>query len=307
MNELIKSIKPLLPEVEKKMIAFGLNPETVKSETSFALQILNEPKNVYLRKSTTDSILKSVLNISQVGLTLNPVAKEAFLIPRWDKTSQKVQCVLEPSYVGLVKLLTDAGSVTSINTQLVYKEDDFEINLASDNPVRHIPDLTERKTIMGVYSIARLLTGEKQVEWMEISEVNKIRDTSDSYKAWKEDNSKHSIWNSSYGEMCRKTVLKRIYKYLPRTNKMKFVDNAVALTNKDWEASSSQVHYAESLIHSSTIIESKKEELLRELSICNSDQIELMIDYLKDNQPDPIEAGNSYNQRDIDKKLNQHV
>ena len=107
--------------------------------------------------------------------------------------------------------------------------------------------------------------------------------------------------------MVRKTVLKRIYKYLPRTDRMQYVDKAVQLTNKDWEPSPSQVGYAENLIHSSTMIESKKEELLRELAICNSDQIELMIDYLKDNQPDPIEAGNNYSQGDINKKLDQHV
>lgn len=285
MNELIKELEPLLPEVEKRMIEFGLDPEVVKSETSFALQILNDPKNAYLRKSTTDSILKSILNLSQTGLTLNPIAKEAFLIPRYDGTSKSVQAVLEPSYVGLVKLLTDAGSVTSINTQLVYDEDEFEINLAADEPVRHIPNLQERKTLIGVYSIAKLVTGEKQPEWMEIKEVNKIRESSDSYKAFLKDNQKQTIWNTYYGEMVRKTVLKRIYKYLPRTDRMNYVDNAVKLTNRDFEASSSQVGYAESLINTSVLLESQKEQLLKELATCNSDEVGLMIDYLNENQP----------------------
>jgi len=279
----IKDIEPARPQ----MLRMGFDAARFEKEAGFACSIWNEPKNAYLRKASKESLLKSIINIAQTGLTLNPVAKEAFLIPRWDKVGKSVQCLLEPSYVGLVKLLTDAGSVTSINTQLVYEEDEFEINLAADDPARHIPKFKDRGKIIGVYAIAKLATGEKQIEWMEILEVNKIRDTSDSYKAWKEDNSKQTIWENFYGEMVRKTVLKRIYKYLPRTDRMNNFDNAVKLTNRDFEASVSQIGYAEALISTSTIIESKKEDLLRELALCNSDQVELMIAYLQDSQPEP--------------------
>jgi phage RecT family recombinase len=279
-----------IEQARPTMLKMGFSPEAFEKEAGFACSIWNDPKNGYLRKATKESLLKSVINIAQTSLTLNPIAREAFLIPRSDKGT--IQCNLEPSYMGLVKLLTDAGSVTSINTQLVYEEDEFEINLASDEPVRHIPNLTDRKTLIGVYAIAKLATGEKQVEWMEIKEVNKIRDTSDSYKAFLKDNQKQTIWNTYYGEMVRKTVLKRIYKYLPRTDRMQKFDAAVKLTNRDFEASSSQVAYAESLINTSVLLESQKEQLLRELATCNSDEVGLMIDYLNENQPKPgIESG----------------
>ena len=279
------------------MLKMGFEPAKFEKEAGHACAIWNDPKNGYLRKSTKQSLLQSVINIAQTGLTLNPVAKEAFLIPR--KAGNEIRCHLEPSYVGLVKLLTDAGSVTSITTQLVYENDEFTINLASDDPVKHIPAMKDRGNIIGVYALARLATGEKQVEWMEIEEVNKIRDTSDSYKAWKQDNSKSSIWNTYYGEMVRKTVLKRMYKYLPRTDRMERFDNAVKLTNTDFEASSSQVGYAESLISTSTLIESKKEELQRELAICNSAQVEMMIDYLQDHQPEPGTQGDLHSMEEV--------
>lgn len=288
-----------IEQAKPTMLKMGFDPSKFEKEAGFACSIWNDPKNAYLRKATKQSLLESIVNIAQVGLTLNPVAKEAFLIPRYEKTTKSVKCVLEPSYVGLVKLLTDAGSVTSINTQLVYENDEFSINLAGDDPVRHIPSRDKREKIIGAYSLAKLATGEKQVEWMDIEEVNKIRDTSESYKAWKKDSSKQTIWNTYYGEMVRKTVLKRMYKYLPRTDRMQQFDTAVKLTNSDFEATPSQVGYAESLISSALIIDSKKEELLRELATCNADQVELMIAYLEEHQPEPGTQGDLHSMAEV--------
>lgn len=296
-----------LEPAREQMLKMGFTKERFEKEALFAVSIWNDPKSVYLRKSTQGSLIQALVNVAQTTLTLNPVAKESFLVPRYDRISKQVRCTLEPSYVGLVKLLTDAGSVTSINTQLVYSGDEFTIDLASDNPVTHIPQLKDRGDIVGAYAIAKLATGEKQIEWMDVEEINKIRETSESYKAWKADNSKHTIWNDFYGEMCRKTVLKRIYKYLPRTDRMNYVDNAMALTNKDWEASASQFSLAESLINSSTLIDDNKERLLRELSTCNSTQIEMMIDYLQDHQPDPGTQGELHSMADVNKAVDKAI
>ncbi len=299
MAELKKLHIADIEPVKKQMLKMGFPADRFEKEAGFACIIFNDPKNGYLRKGTKESLLKSVISVAQTGLTLNPIAKEAFLIPRYNSVSRSIQIGLEPSYVGLVKLLTDTGSVTSINTQLVYAEDDFQINLASDEPVRHIPALKNRENLLGVYSIAKLATGEKQVEWMEISEVHKIRDTSESYKSWKKDSNKSTIWNTHYGEMVRKTVLKRIYKYLPRTDRMQYADKAVQLANSDWEPTSSHVLLAEALISTSTLIESSKEQLLKELQTVDSGNLELMVAYLKDNQQKPGTESDMHTMEDV--------
>lgn len=300
MNEIAK--KTLEP-ARSQMLAMGFTPERFEKEALFAVQIWNDPKNAYLRQSTTNSLIMALVNVAQTSLTLNPVAKEAFLIPRKDRKTDKVICHLEPSYIGLLKLLTDAGSVTSINTQLVYEFDEFAINLASEEPVRHIPKLQDRGEIVGCYSLAKLSTGEKQVEWMELKEIHKIRDTSESYKAYLKDKRKSSIWNEYPGEMARKTVLKRIYKYLPRTDRMQYVDNAIELTNKDWEASNAQIAFAESLIGTSSLSEMKKEQLMKELPTCDANSIEMMIDYLQDNQPAPGTESDIHSMGDVHRAL----
>lgn len=298
----------VLQPAEIRMKEFGLPVEQIKKEISFALQIVN--KNKLLKDCTPTSLMTAVVNIAQVNLTLNPISKEAYLIPRWNGKIKAFEANLEPSYIGLVKLITDAGSVTSIQTNLVYDNEEFQvIHGISGVDFRHVPILKgERGSITGVYSVAVHSTSERTFEYMPREEVEKIRNYSDSWKAYEDPNKKNvtsCIWKDSEGEMFRKTCLKRLQKYLPRTKKMGFVDQAVKLSNSDWEASSGQISLAEGLIGSCTLIDSRKEELYRELQTARSYDVEMMIEYLQDCQPNKIEAGGNYNQSDIHKKLDR--
>jgi len=303
---------------EQRMRDFGMPVEEIRKECSFAIQILNDPKNSYLAGATKESILKSVVNIASVGLTLNPVAKEAYLIPRKKKIGNEymLECHLEPSYIGLVKLITNAGSVTNIQTNLVYEHDEFNIIYGLNTDFRHIPMLKGNAgVIVGVYSVATLFNKEKQFEYMNREQIEAIREHSESWlsylkakaKAGKDEkvSVRNPIWITNEGEMFRKTCLKRMSKYLPRSGNPGHVkqtqrmNNAIDLTNKEWEASVHQIQYAESLINSSTILESQKENLLKELPTCRSVDVELMIDYLTGNQPNPIESADVHTQGQI--------
>jgi phage RecT family recombinase len=286
------------------MRSFGMDVERIEKETSLALQILNDPKNSLLAKCTKGSILKSIVNIAQVGLTLNPISKEAYLIPRYSSYANCYECNLEPSYIGLVKLLTDAGSVTSIQTNLVYENDEFTIIHGLKTDFRHVPVLKgERGQIVGVYSVAVLKGGERQFEYVTREEIEIVRGHSESYKAWVKDSTKPCVWNEYEGEMFRKTCLKRTQKYLPRTNQMKYVDYAMDLTNKDYTPSAAQYNLAQQLIYTSTLIEPTKEQLEKEMPTCNVFQLNEMIEYLQQNQPNPIEDLETGSLAEINKQL----
>lgn len=297
-------LKPELPTIKQKMKSFGMDTEKIEKETSLALQILNDPKNSLLAKCSRESILKSIVNIAQVGLTLNPISKEAYLIPRYNSYSRGYECCLEPSYIGLVKLLTDAGSVTSIQTNIVYANDEFSIIHSLKTDFRHVPILKgDRGGIIGVYSVAILKGGERQFEYVPSEEIEIIREHSESYKAWKADNSKVCVWNEYEGEMFRKTCLKRMQKYLPRTQQMKYVDYAMELTNRDYTPSGAQYALAQNMIYTSTLMEPTKEKLEKELMTCNVFQLNEMIAYLKENQPNPIEDIGAGSLKDINKQI----
>lgn len=270
--------------IEGKMQDAGFSPEIVKREISFAVQAIN--KSSQLQKCSKESLLQSVLNISNIGLTLNPASKEAYLIPRWNGLLKQMDAVLEPSYVGLVKLLTDTGSVKSMVCNLVHQSDVFEIDLANNtNPVIHKPCLDkERGGVKAVYALATLTDGTRQVEYMNIKEVHEIRERSETYKAYLEKKIKSCTWITDEGEMTRKTVIKRIYKYLPRTEKMSKVDKAIEYDNSEFAASDRQIAYIDNLLHNCTLDERQISAIEMEISVMNGKRANEVIDYLIQNQ-----------------------
>jgi len=227
-KEFYNNIKPMWVEQS------GLDDSAFAREISFAIQ--HATKNPYLKQCTQNSVLRAVMNVAQVGLTLNPVSKYAYLIPRYNSQSKELECVLDPSYIGLAKLLTDSGSVTSIECHLIYEGDDIQVDLASEQKIlKHTPYFLNKKLkggILGVYSVAILPDKSKHVEVMSFVELNEIRDRSESYKAFKDNKIKTCTWVTDEGEMCRKTVIKRHSKYLPKSERTAKLERAIELDNE---------------------------------------------------------------------------
>lgn len=261
----------------------GLKETTVKKEISFALQIVN--KSPQLMKCSPQSVASAVVNIANIGLSLNPVLSEAYLVPRWDKKSNGMIACLEPSYRGLQKLAMEAGAVSRMNTQVVYENDVFEIDLADDvKPVTHKPDRKDRGDIIGAYCLSTLPDGTKQVEWMEYYEIQKVRDASESWKAYTEKKIPTCIWVEHEGEMIRKTVIKRAQKYLPKTDN-EHLQNAIELDNRDFQASANQLGMIEGLLMRANIPEQMQNQIDRMLrEDVGRIDAQNVIQYLQENQ-----------------------
>lgn len=261
-------------------------------EVSFAVQHMH--KSPYLQKATPQSVLKAVMNLAQVGLTLNPISKFAALVPRYNKDLKQVECVLEPMYQGLTKLLTDSGAVKSLESHVVYEGDDFVFDYASpDRVVKHVPYFLSGKvqgTIKAVYSKAILSDGSIHVEIMSYLDVCEIRDRSESYKAFKDGKIKSCIWVSDEPEMCRKTVIKRHYKYLPKSGGLDKLEKAIELDNQvngfDEAIDFGLLSWIETMIGQATLDAPAKEKFLARLTkIEYKSQGFKMIDELKEYAP----------------------
>lgn len=286
--------------IMERLQSLGMDKVTIDREISFALQHIN--KSPQLLSCTPESKLKAVVNIALVGLTLNPVAKESYIVPRWNRQLGANECCLEPSYVGLVKLLTDAGSVVSMIANVVYEGDNFEIDLANNqNPIRHIRCLVSSRKgqIIGCYALATLPNGIKQPEWMDIEELYAVRERSESYLAHKAGKMKSCVWVSDEAEMMRKTVIRRIYKYLPRTERMQQVDEAVALDNSDYAITHQQYGYIEGLLGSSTLDDSMRADIMMEMDTMSASRAGEVIEMLKANQIDPVTQSGRYSQKEL--------
>ncbi|GAA4434735.1 hypothetical protein GCM10023188_26040 [Pontibacter saemangeumensis] len=219
MSNIVVQTRDIIVAARPKFEAVKSNLDFGK-EAGFAMQILQ--KNAFLAKTNPDSIKNAIVNCALTGLTLNPVLKLAYLVPR------KGECILDPSYMGLIKVLTDAGSVKNIYAEVVYEQDYFFIQQGTSPKIEHKPEVMgDRGKKVGVYAVAFLHNGGYQFEFMRAEQIGSIKQRSEMGKK------NEGSWKTDEDEMWKKTVVKRLYKYLPKTDVSEAVVNALQLDNQN--------------------------------------------------------------------------
>ena len=116
---------------------------------------------------------------------------------------------------GLQDIVFRTGKVVRLESRVVREHDAFDLTYGSQASITHKPRPADRGDIIGVYAIATFTGGEHQlIEWMDRAEVDDIMRRSKSWNREKQEPS--GPWRTDYSEMARKTVMRRIIKYLPQ-------------------------------------------------------------------------------------------
>lgn len=182
-----------------------------ESEANFACQALIA--NEYALKialNNKDALIRSINNISAIGLSLNPAKKQCYLVPRNN------QICLDISYMGLMDLATATGSILWVQADVVKAKDQFEIIGLGKEPIhKHNPFAKDRGDIVGAYVTAKTKDGDYLTDCMSIGEIDAIKARSQAVKS-----GKTTPWNTDPVEMYKKTVVKRAYKYWPRNERL---------------------------------------------------------------------------------------
>ena len=197
-------IKALQPEIRKALPSM-ITPERF---TRMALSSLNN--NPQLLECTPMSFIAALMDAAQLGLEPNTPLGQAYLIPYRNKDKGVVECQFQIGYKGLIDLAYRNERLRSIEAHTVYENDEFYYELGLDARLKHIPAWDERGDIKGFYAVFKLDNGGYRFEVMSKNDVDRFRDT---YS--KTANSAYSPWNTSYEEMAKKTVIKKVLKYAP--------------------------------------------------------------------------------------------
>lgn len=188
-------------------------PEWMKfdSEYSFAVQQLMS--NDYLAKVAMNdkaSLLAAMSNVAACGLSLNPAEKTAYLIPR------KGKICFDPSYMGLIRLATNTGSIEWVQAYCVHEADNFMLRGADEQPLFETdPFQPDRGPFRGAFCVAKTKKGDYLTTAMSADEIHKVRDASESVKKHGPDNPKAGPWVTHFDEMAKKTVIRRAFKTWP--------------------------------------------------------------------------------------------
>jgi recombination protein RecT len=195
-------------------------------EAEFALQLIGASDfAVKTARKNPQSLADAITNIGAIGITLNPARKLAYLVPR-DHAIK-----LDISYMGLMDIAIATGCIRWAQASVVYQNDFFELQ-GYDRPPIHTfkPFGSDRGGAVGVYVVVKTPDGDFLTETMSTEEVLAIRDRSDAWKAFMAEKIKSCPWSTDPGEMSKKTVVKRAYKYWPKTPRL---DQAIHYLNTD--------------------------------------------------------------------------
>ncbi|MCA7959468.1 recombinase RecT [Burkholderia multivorans] len=173
-----------------------------------------------LMECTVESLMGAVVQCSQLGLEPNTPLGHAYLIPFEKKkkvggewVTEKVETQIVIGYKGLIDLARRSGQVVSIAAHAVYEHDHFDYAFGLDEKLEHKPAMSARGRVIAFYAVAKLVGGGHAFEVMSAEQVNEIRDASQNYKFARD--KEKTVWGQHYEEMGRKTVLRRLFKYLP--------------------------------------------------------------------------------------------
>lgn len=195
----------------------------------FVLQCKKTPK---LLDCDPVSLIQAVFTCASMGLAPDPYLGQVYILP-YGKQAQVI-----PGYKGLAQLIRNSDEIASISTGAIHQNDEYEYQLGSDPKLVHKPALTNRGDIIIFYCTAKFKDGSVHIEIMTREEVELIRDNSANYS--RSNNKASTVWGQYFEEMGKKTVFRRIAKWLPMSTTREF-RNALAVDNAVFEGKSISV------------------------------------------------------------------
>ena len=209
LNERAKQVMtPAMGEIMKALPS-SLKPE--KFEAAFVAAVIS---NSDILRCSEASLRSALLKAAADGQL--PDGRHAALVPNWNSKKGHLEATYVPMVKGIVNKAAEQGNVVSITAELVYAEDELVIDLADPAKTIHtFPGFgVNRGECVGAYAIFRGKGGEViHRELMDRPDIDKARNASKMKKS--------VIWEKWFGEMVRKTVIRRGSKYVPMSSELR--------------------------------------------------------------------------------------
>lgn len=198
-GELIKQVENKLSSLlAEQTNAFPKN----FNQTRFlqnCMAVLIDTKEI--EKCKPISIVRTLIKGAYLGLDF--FRKECYAIPYADVLT------FQTGYIGEIKLAKRYGTaIQDIYAKIVQEGDELEINIVDGRQSLNFkPKAFNDGKIVGAFAVVIFKDGTTRYETMSVKEIEDIRT-----KFSKAPNS--PAWQKSYGEMCKKVVLRRVCKMI---------------------------------------------------------------------------------------------
>lgn len=185
-----------------KLVPRHLNPERMLKTAQQAATTTPALLDCYV-----PTFIGAVIQLSQLGLEPNTILGHAYLLPFNNRKADRKDVQVIIGYKGLIELARRSGKVLSIAAHAVYERDEFEFEYGLDEKLKHVPAFGDRGLLTHFYAVAKLKDGGHAFEVMTRGDVERIRDSGQGKF--------NQVWKDHFEQMGRKTVLRRLAKFLP--------------------------------------------------------------------------------------------
>ena len=178
-------------------------PSHIKPEKFQRVIMTVIQQNPGLMQADRRSLFASCIKCAADGLI--PDGREAALV----MFGTQVQYM--PMLAGIQKRARNSGEIASIQAHVIYEHDHFVIRRGLNETIEHEPKFPgDRGKPIGAYAIAKFKDGSDPIfEVMDITAIERVRSVSRAKNA--------GPWKDWWDEMARKTVFRRLSKWLPMT------------------------------------------------------------------------------------------
>lgn len=200
-KKMIVSALPSIRQVAGKYI----DPERLVKITLVA-----RSRTPMLAKCAPESLLHAVMQSAECGLEPNTPLQHAALVPFKNKHTGQIECQFMPMYRGLIYMARRSAGLVSCRARIVHAQDTWVLDEGLHPKLEHVPaigmPLEERGPVVFVYAVARMRDADPEWDYMEYEEIKGIQARA---------KSQSGPWTTDWGEMAKKTVIKRLMKQLP--------------------------------------------------------------------------------------------
>lgn len=230
-------------------------PRHVTPDRMLRMAMTSARKNPDLLECTPESFLGAVIQSAQLGLEPDTPLGQAYLIPFFNGKSphpNKREVNFMVGYRGFMDLIYRVQRHPILWPVAVYEGDHFEYSHGLTPTLIHSPAPRAPNAVLThVYCTAEYADGRKPFDAMTRAEIEAIRMRSKAQR--------FSPWQTDYEPMAKKTVIRRMAKYLPMSAELQLAAGLDAL------AESGESQQNDLIIREGDAIQTKRERVTQKM------------------------------------------
>lgn len=193
----------------KEQLASAL-PKFLDTDRFIRSAITEFRLNPALAECSVPSVLGYFMQAAACGLEPGSTLGQCYPVPFNNRKTGQKEVQFIPGYRGLLSIARRSGEIASVIAECVYMNDEFSIEYGMEPKLIHKPCIDgDPGAFRGAYCIVRFKGEgiEPTLMYMSKAKIDMVRNRS---KA-----SNYGPWVTDYEEMAKKTVFRKMFKWLP--------------------------------------------------------------------------------------------